>query len=102
MADYLDKWPSKRGPISKIRPSDGCGKDAVPTAVERSYDFPELGVIWKMSVKVAISQPTGASSVDFTGCRLPGGRVVRGFFDEGGIIDRLGPVVIDLPSVTRI
>ncbi len=43
MADYLDKWPSKRGPISKIRPSDGCGRDAVPLAVERRYDFPESG-----------------------------------------------------------
>ena len=30
-------------PISKIRPSDGCGKDAVLWAVERWYDFPEFG-----------------------------------------------------------
>ncbi len=37
------KWPSKRGPISKIRPSDGCGKNAVPLAVVRRYDFPEIG-----------------------------------------------------------
>ena len=43
MAENLGKWPSKRGPISKIRPSDGCGRDAVPLAVERWYDFPEFG-----------------------------------------------------------
>ncbi len=43
MAENLDKWPSKRGPISKIRPSDGCGRDAVLLAVERCYDYPEIG-----------------------------------------------------------
>ncbi len=43
MAENLDKWPSKRGPISKIRPSDDCGRDAVPLAMERRYDFPEFG-----------------------------------------------------------
>jgi hypothetical protein len=43
MAENLGKWPSKRGPISKIRPSDGCGGDAVPLAVERWYIFPEFG-----------------------------------------------------------
>ena len=39
MAINMGKWPSKRGPISKIRPSDGCGRNAVPLAVERYYDF---------------------------------------------------------------
>ncbi len=39
MAEYLDKWPSKRGPISKIRPSDGCGRDTVLLAVGKWYDF---------------------------------------------------------------
>jgi hypothetical protein len=43
MAENVGKWPSKRGPISKIRPSDGCGRDAVPLAVERWYDFHEFG-----------------------------------------------------------
>ncbi len=43
MAENLGKWPSKRGPISKISPSDGCGTDAVLLAVERWYDFPEFG-----------------------------------------------------------
>ncbi len=43
MAVNMGKWPSKRGPISKIRPSDGCGRDAVLLAVERWYDFPEFG-----------------------------------------------------------
>ncbi len=44
MAENLGKWPSKRGPISKIRPSDGCGRDAVPLAVGRWYDFHEFGL----------------------------------------------------------
>ncbi len=43
MAEYLGKWPSKRGPITQIMPSDGCGRDTVPLAVERRYDFPEFG-----------------------------------------------------------
>jgi len=43
MAENQGKWPSKRGPTSKIRPSDGCGRDAVPLAVERWYDFHEFG-----------------------------------------------------------
>ncbi len=43
MAENLAKWPSKRGPVTKIMPSDGCGRDAVPLAVERRYDFPEFG-----------------------------------------------------------
>ena len=43
MAENLGKWLSKRRPISKIRPSDGCGRDAVPLAVERSYDFHGFG-----------------------------------------------------------
>ncbi len=43
MAEYLVKWPSGREPVSKIRPSDGCGRDAVPLAVERWYNFHEFG-----------------------------------------------------------
>ncbi len=43
MAENMGKWPSKRGPVTKIRPSDGCKGDAVPLAVEWWYDFPEFG-----------------------------------------------------------
>ena len=43
MVENLGKWSSKRGPISKISPSDGCGRDAVLLAVERRYDFLEFG-----------------------------------------------------------
>jgi len=43
MAENMGKWPSNRGPISKIMPSDGCKGDAVPLAGERWYDFPEFG-----------------------------------------------------------
>ena len=43
MAENQGKWPSNRGLISKIRPSDGCRRDAVLLAVELWYDFPEIG-----------------------------------------------------------
>ena len=43
MVENMGKWPSKRGPISKIRPSDGCERDAVTLAVERWYDLHEFG-----------------------------------------------------------
>ena len=43
MAENLGKWPSKRGPIFKIRQSDGCGRGAVPLAVERWYDLHGFG-----------------------------------------------------------
>ncbi len=43
MAENLVKCPSKRGPICKIRPSDGCGRDAVFLAVEWCYGFSEIG-----------------------------------------------------------
>ncbi len=43
MAENPGKWPSKRGPISKIRPSDDCRKDAVPQTVDQWYDFHEFG-----------------------------------------------------------
>ena len=43
MAKNLAKWPSGRGPIAKIRPSDGCGRDAVRLALERWYDFHGFG-----------------------------------------------------------
>ncbi len=41
--EKMTEWPAKRVPITKIRPSDGCGRDAVPLAVERWSNFPELG-----------------------------------------------------------
>ena len=43
MAENPSKWLSGRGPISKIRPSDGCGRDAVPLAMERWYDIHNPG-----------------------------------------------------------
>ena len=46
MARKMTEWPSKRGPITKIMPSDGCIGDTVPLAVEKWYDFHKLG--WYM------------------------------------------------------
>jgi hypothetical protein len=43
MARKMTEWPSKRGPITKIMPSDGCKGDAVPLAVDQWYDFHEFG-----------------------------------------------------------
>ncbi len=43
MARKMTEWPSKQGPISKIRPSDGCKGDDVPLAVDQWYDFHEFG-----------------------------------------------------------
>ncbi len=43
MARKMTEWPSKRGPITKIMPSDGCKGDTVLLVVERCYDFPEFG-----------------------------------------------------------
>ena len=43
MAENLGQWPSKRGPIATIRPSDGYGRGTVPLALERWYDFHSLG-----------------------------------------------------------
>ena len=56
MARKMTEWPSKRGPITKIMPSDGCIGDTVPLAVGKWYDFHEFGWyildgIWGMSVE---------------------------------------------------
>ena len=46
MARKMTEWPSKRGPITKIMPSDGCIGDTVPLAVGKWCDFHEFG--WYM------------------------------------------------------
>ena len=43
MAENPGKWPSKRGAISKIMPSDGCKGDTAPLALGLWYDFHEFG-----------------------------------------------------------
>ena len=43
MARKMTEWPSKRGPITKIMPSDGCIGDTVPLAVGKWYEFHEFG-----------------------------------------------------------
>ena len=43
MAENLAKLPSRRGPISKIWPSDGCKGDIAPLALELWYDFHSVG-----------------------------------------------------------
>ena len=46
MARKMTEWPSKRGPITKIMPSDGCIGDTVRLAVGKWCDFHEFG--WHM------------------------------------------------------
>ena len=43
MAEYMGKWPSKRGPIAKIMLPDGVKGDIAPLALELWYDFHEIG-----------------------------------------------------------
>ena len=43
MAANLAKWPSNRGLISKIRPSDGCKGNTVTSTVVRGYDLRKPG-----------------------------------------------------------
>ena len=59
MARKMTEWPSKRGPITKIMPSDGCIGDTVPLAVGKWYDFHEFG--WHMG-NVGFIDETGAST----------------------------------------
>ncbi len=61
MAENLGKWPSKRGPISKIRPSEGCGRDGVPLAVDQWYDFHEFGCHRGKCRMKGFDQPRGIS-----------------------------------------
>ncbi len=41
----MSGWPSKRGPLTEIRPSDGYKGDAVPLAVGKWNDFDEFGCL---------------------------------------------------------
>jgi hypothetical protein len=41
MAENLDKWPSKREPISKFGPSNGGKAGTAPWALGQWYDFHE-------------------------------------------------------------
>ena len=42
MARKMTEWPSKRGPITKLMPLDGCKGDTIPLAVDQWYDFHEV------------------------------------------------------------
>ena len=67
MARKMTEWPSKRGPITKIMPSDGCIGDTVPLAVGKWYDFHEFG--WYMGdVGVIYLRPCETRYGDFPYC----------------------------------
>ncbi len=74
MAENQGKWPSNRGLISKIRPSDGCGKDAVPLAVGKSYDFHKfgchlgnVGLSWWARIMAPITDNDGGTAMSRAG-----------------------------------
>ena len=46
MARKMTEWPSKRGPITKIMPSDGCIGDTVPLAVGKWYEFARIWMVY--------------------------------------------------------
>ena len=52
MAGIMGKWPSKRGRIAEIMPSDGRKGDRVPLAVGREYHFHEFGCHLGISVRL--------------------------------------------------
>ncbi len=75
MVENLGKWPSKRGPISKIRPSDGCGRNAILLAVNGGTISTNLDGIWGMSVDpvpimVHARETGGGSNLQSTESRL--------------------------------
>ena len=53
MARKMTEWPSKRGPITKIMPSDGCIGDTVPWRWESGTISTNLDGIWGMSAQPA-------------------------------------------------
>ena len=59
MTEKLAEWFSKRRPLAKIRPSDGCTGDGVPLAVDQRCDFHEFGCHLRNVAKVNF----GADSV---------------------------------------
>ena len=57
MARKMTEWPSKRGPITKIMPSDGCIGDTVPWRWESGTISTNLDGIWGMSVEGTARMP---------------------------------------------
>ena len=82
MARKMTEWPSKRGPITKIMPSDGCIGDTVPLAVGKWYEFHEFG--WYMGNVGLFSGSFWiiASTITFIK-NVIGCRVKRSFVHEG-------------------
>ena len=56
MTKNLAEWPSKRGAITKIMPSDGCKGDTAPWRWNGGTILPNLNVIWGMSVDTSRCQ----------------------------------------------
>ena len=46
MARKMTEWPSKRGPITKIMPSDGCIGDTVSLGGGKVVRFPRIWMVY--------------------------------------------------------
>ena len=68
MARKMTEWPSKRGPITKIMPSDGCIGDTVPLAVGKWYEFHEFG--WYMGNVGLWCDCRAASDIEAEGTQI--------------------------------
>ena len=55
MTKELAEWPSKRGAITKIMPSDGCKGDTAPWRWDCRMISTNFDCIWEMSVKIGIT-----------------------------------------------
>ena len=64
MARKMTEWPSKRGPITKIMPSDGCIGDTVPWRWESGTISTNLDGIWGMSGSACAPRRVSQESVD--------------------------------------
>ena len=63
MARKMTEWPSKRGPITKIMPSDGCKGDTAPWRWDCGMISTNFDGIWGMSV----NSPLTKSALDASG-----------------------------------
>ena len=71
MARKMAEWPSNRGPLTKIRPSEGCKGDAVLLVVGKWYKFHGLGIIGEDVFMRARAIMVLLSALTITACQTP-------------------------------
>ncbi len=69
MARKMTEWPSKRRPLTKIRPSDGCKGMQFPWRWISGTISTNMDVIWGMSGKtIPMVAKIGSGRNEFVGC----------------------------------